>query len=106
VWPTKIDCIRQALRKKPYLKVLLLADALRSTREGAFQEVDGKVNGSGASLLAALVRDFPHQVDVRLYRTPGLPVWLEKVIGKRLVEGAGLQHMKIYGGDDEVIISG
>jgi CDP-diacylglycerol--glycerol-3-phosphate 3-phosphatidyltransferase len=31
---------------------------------------------------------------------------MEKLVGKRFVEGWGLQHMKIYGGDDEVIISG
>lgn len=97
-----IGCIRDALQKRPYLRVLILVDALRSTREGPYSST----NTSCASLLGSLARDYPDQVDVRLYRTPGLPLWLEKIIGKRLVEGAGLQHMKVYGGDDEVIISG
>lgn len=50
--------------------------------------------------------DFPERVQIRLYRAPDLPGWLEKVVGKRFVEGWGLQHMKIYGVDDEVMTSG
>lgn len=102
-----IDCLRSALEANRGLKVLVLVDGLRSTREGPLRE-DGETvsNTSCASLLASLARDFSNQVDVHLYRTPGLPVWMEKVIGKRFVEGAGLQHMKVYGADDDVIVSG
>ncbi|CAO1616833.1 unnamed protein product [Jaminaea pallidilutea] len=103
-----VGCIRDALASRPNLRAVILVDALRSTREGPFADGSNgqKPNTSCASLLASLVRDFPDQVDVCLYRTPGLPLWLEKIIGKRVVEGAGLQHMKVYGGDDEFIISG
>lgn len=101
-----IDSLRSALQSRPSLKLIVLVDALRSTREGPFDPARPEKTNSCASLLASLHRDFPHQVDVRLYRTPGLSPWMERLIGKRLVEGAGLQHMKIYGGDDEVIISG
>ncbi|CAO1623967.1 unnamed protein product [Sympodiomycopsis kandeliae] len=104
-----LQCLRESLQSKPGLRVIVLLDALRSTREGPFTyspSSDKKLNPSCASLIASLARDFPNQIDVRLYRTPGLSPWMEKIIGKRLVEGAGLQHMKIYGGDDEVIISG
>lgn len=98
-----MDALRAALSTNRALRCVVLVDALRSTREGPYAKSG---DASCASLLAALARDFPHQVDVRLYRTPGLPPWLESLIGKRLVEGAGLQHMKIYGADDDVIVSG
>lgn len=102
-----IDTLRDALKSRPALRAVILVDGLRSTREGPFSQTEqGKVKTSCASLIASLARDFPNQVDVCLYRTPGLPVWLERLIGKRVVEGAGLQHMKIYGGDDEFIFSG
>lgn len=103
-----MDTLKTTLSKRPALRAIVLVDALRSTREGQFRidPVTRRPNTSCASLLASLTRDFPDQVDVCLYRTSGLPVWLEKLIGKRVVEGAGLQHMKIYGGDNEFIMSG
>jgi CDP-diacylglycerol--glycerol-3-phosphate 3-phosphatidyltransferase len=84
--------------------VTVLVDSLRSTREGGY--LNTPKSSSCASLLARLQSDFPERVQVRLYRAPGLPSWLEKLVGKRFVEGWGLQHMKIYGGDDEVMTSG
>ncbi|CAO1632433.1 unnamed protein product [Parajaminaea phylloscopi] len=103
-----LDTLRSALRDRPGLRATIVVDALRSTREGQYttNARTGKHSSSCASLLASLARDFPDQVDICLYRTPGLSPWFEKLIGKRIVEGAGLQHMKIYGGDDEFIISG
>lgn len=41
-----------------------------------------------------------------MYHTPNLRGLRKKVVPKRLNEGWGLQHMKLYGIDDEVIISG
>lgn len=106
-----IDCIREALERNKGLKVTILVDGLRSTREGQLgpptsEKANRPTSTSCASLLASLARDYPNQVDICLYRTPGLPPWMEKLIGKRFVEGAGLQHMKIYGADDDVIVSG
>lgn len=46
------------------------------------------------------------RVDIRMYHTPNLRGLRKRVIPKRLNEGWGLQHMKLYGIDDEVIVSG
>jgi CDP-diacylglycerol--glycerol-3-phosphate 3-phosphatidyltransferase len=95
----QIDTLREALEANPELKVSLLTDYLRGTREAP--------NASCASLLASLVRDFgPDRVEVRMYHTPNLTGTRKAVLPKRINEGWGLQHMKLYGVDDEIIMSG
>lgn len=63
---------------------------------------------SSASLLSHLTHMFPNQVDVRLYATPQIQPGSTKarLVGRRFNEGFGLQHMKVYGFDDDVVISG
>lgn len=96
---TKIDTLREALKANPDLKVSLLTDYLRGTREAP--------KPSCASLLASLIDDFgPERVEVRLYHTPNLTGRRKSIIPKRINEGWGLQHMKLYGIDDEIIMSG
>lgn len=41
-----------------------------------------------------------------MYHTPNLTGMRKKYIPKRINEGWGLQHMKLYGVDDEIIMSG
>lgn len=41
-----------------------------------------------------------------MFHTPNLTGLRKRLIPKRINEGWGLQHMKLYGIDDEVIISG
>ena len=86
------------MQGNPDLQLFVLVDALRSTREGPNV-------ASGASTLAALHRDFPEQVSIHLWQTPKLG-FIMRMLGKRFNEGAGLQHMKVYACDDDVIISG
>ncbi|KAL8913442.1 MAG: hypothetical protein Q9171_001735 [Xanthocarpia ochracea] len=93
-----VSTIHQALSKSPKLKVSILTDALRGTREDP--------EPSCASLLASLVVDFPDQVEIRMYHTPNLTGLRKRFIPKRINEGWGLQHIKLYGIDDEVILSG
>ncbi|KAI7655459.1 hypothetical protein KC322_g18342, partial [Hortaea werneckii] len=58
-----IATIRDALKANPNLKVSLLTDALRGTRE--------EPDPSCASLLASIIKDFgPERVEVRMYHTP------------------------------------
>ena len=94
-----ISTIRDALlHSGPALKVSILTDALRGTREAP--------NPSCASLLASLVAEFPDRIEVRMYHTPNLTGLRKALIPKRINEGWGLQHIKLYGIDDELILSG
>jgi CDP-diacylglycerol--glycerol-3-phosphate 3-phosphatidyltransferase len=94
-----IDLINDQLYKKPNLKVDILLDCLRSTRD--------LPNHSTATLILPLVEKYgKHRVNVRLYHTPHLYGYKDLLTPRRLNEIYGLQHMKIYGVDNEVILSG
>lgn len=94
-----ISSIRHALlHNGSELKVSILTDALRGTREAP--------NPSCVSLLATLVKEFPDRVEVRMYHTPNLTGLRKALIPKRINEGWGLQHIKLYGIDDDLILSG
>lgn len=91
--------MQEALRAKPGLKLYILTDALRGTRESP--------DPSSASLLAPLVDEFgSDRVEIRMYHTPNLTGYRKKYIPRRINEGWGLQHMKLYGVDDEILLSG
>ncbi|KKA21881.1 CDP-diacylglycerol--glycerol-3-phosphate 3-phosphatidyltransferase [Rasamsonia emersonii CBS 393.64] len=94
-----VETLNQALRNNPDLKVSILTDALRGTRETP--------NPSCASLLASLVAEHgTDRVEIRMFHTPNLTGLRKKLIPRRINEGWGLQHMKLYGIDDEIILSG
>ncbi|KAF3771071.1 hypothetical protein M406DRAFT_326474 [Cryphonectria parasitica EP155] len=94
-----ITTLQEALRKNLDLKLSILTDALRGTREAP--------QPSCASLLAPLVEEFgPDRVEIRMYHTPNLTGLRKKYIPRRINEGWGLQHMKLYGFDDEILLSG
>lgn len=94
-----LETLDQALRDNPDLKVSILTDALRGTRETP--------KASCASLLASLVANHgSERVEIRMFHTPNLTGLRKKWIPRRINEGWGLQHMKLYGIDDEIILSG
>jgi CDP-diacylglycerol---glycerol-3-phosphate 3-phosphatidyltransferase len=94
-----LETVQQAMRDSPELKLSILTDALRGTREAP--------RPSCASLLAPLVEEFgAGRVEVRMYHTPNLTGLRKRTVPKRINEGWGLQHMKLYGIDDEIILSG
>ncbi|KIH87934.1 CDP-diacylglycerol--glycerol-3-phosphate 3-phosphatidyltransferase [Sporothrix brasiliensis 5110] len=94
-----VATLQRALRANPDLTLHILTDALRGTRESP--------RPSSASLLAPLVAEFgPERVDIRMYHTPNLTGLRKKYIPRRINEGWGLQHMKLYGVDDSILLSG
>ncbi|MCJ1275618.1 CDP-diacylglycerol--glycerol-3-phosphate 3-phosphatidyltransferase [Puttea exsequens] len=94
-----ISTIRDALAHNgPEFQVSVLTDALRGTREVP--------DPSCASLLASLAAEYPNRVEIRMYHTPNLTGLRKALIPKRINEGWGLQHIKLYGFDNEVILSG
>jgi CDP-diacylglycerol--glycerol-3-phosphate 3-phosphatidyltransferase len=95
----KIETIRLALTNNPNLKISILTDALRGTRETP--------NASCASLLAPLVSEFGEdRVEIRMYHTPNLTGFRKALVPRVIDEGWGVQHVKLYGFDDEVMLSG
>ena len=94
-----IACLRSALLARPALRVSILTDALRGTREAPSAPCS-------ASLLAGLAADFPARVEVRMYHTPTLNGWRKRLAPRRVDEGWGLQHMKAYGSERGVLLSG
>ncbi|KAL8693154.1 MAG: hypothetical protein Q9218_001974 [Villophora microphyllina] len=93
-----VSAIHEALTREPELRVSILADGLRGIRE--YPEA------CCASLLASLVTDFPDRVEIRMYHTPNLTGLRKSIIPKRINEGWGLQHIKLYGVDDQILLSG
>ncbi|KAG2216276.1 hypothetical protein INT45_006190, partial [Circinella minor] len=93
-----VETLRQALRRSDQLQVYILIDCLRGTRVSK-----GK---SSATLLLSLIKEFPTQVQVSLYHTPDLTGVLKRTLPQRFNEGIGLMHLKIYGFDDTVMLSG
>ncbi|KAF9435176.1 CDP-diacylglycerol--glycerol-3-phosphate 3-phosphatidyltransferase [Entomortierella beljakovae] len=93
-----VTALSEALRTRPHLKLNLLLDSLRGTRNS------GK--GSSASLLHPLVNAYPNQVKISMYHTPDLSGLLKQIMPPRFNEGIGLMHMKVYAFDDTLIMSG
>ncbi|CCE88802.1 Piso0_001584 [Millerozyma farinosa CBS 7064] len=94
------ECIEQSLANNEDLKVSILVDALRGTREAPNSPCS-------ASLLYPLVEKFgKHRIDIRMYHTPHLKGLAKWWYPKRYNESWGVQHMKLYGFDDEIILSG
>jgi CDP-diacylglycerol--glycerol-3-phosphate 3-phosphatidyltransferase len=93
-----IATLHEALEDNPDLEVSILTDALRGTRESP--------SASCASLLTPLITKHGDRVKIAMFHTPNLKGWKKKYIPRRLNEGWGLQHMKLYGFDDEIMLSG
>lgn len=58
------------------------------------------------TMLLPLLRRFPDKVRVSLFHTPKLRGLLRHLIPERFNETIGLQHIKVYLFDDNVILSG
>lgn len=93
-----IDVISEALKNNSKLQVYVLVDALRGTREAP--------ETCSANLLSPLAARFPSRVRLAMYKTPKMNWITSKLLPKRINEGVGLQHMKLYGFDNEILLSG
>ncbi|KAI3662028.1 hypothetical protein MP638_005476 [Amoeboaphelidium occidentale] len=93
-----VSCMQKTLeRNDSKFKLSLLFDHLRGTR--------GEVNS--VSLLKPLLNvETSAKLQLYLYHTHNLNGWMKRIVPERFNEIFGLQHMKIYVFDDEVILSG
>ncbi|KAJ1836739.1 CDP-diacylglycerol--glycerol-3-phosphate 3-phosphatidyltransferase [Coemansia sp. RSA 2711] len=95
-----ISALDRALEQNPALQLCVLLDCLRGTRTDA-------TGMSSAALLSPLVARFgAERVQVAMYHTPALSGLSKQAWPQRYNEAFGLQHIKAYVFDDEVIVSG
>ncbi|XP_043207294.1 CDP-diacylglycerol--glycerol-3-phosphate 3-phosphatidyltransferase, mitochondrial-like isoform X2 [Amphibalanus amphitrite] len=94
-----LSALSESLERCPDLEVRVLLDCLRGSRGHT---------GSPSSrhLLAPLVRDHGERCQVSLYHTPTLRSFIKWLLPDRWNEVIGLQHMKVYIFDDDLVISG
>ncbi|KLO07327.1 CDP-diacylglycerol-glycerol-3-phosphate 3-phosphatidyltransferase [Schizopora paradoxa] len=92
-----IDALGESLLSNPSLRLSMVLDYNRSTRPGP---------KSTASLLLPLIQQYSDRVDISLFRSPKLKGIMAKAVPRRFDEGWGTWHAKIYGVDDDVLISG
>ncbi|KAI8909714.1 hypothetical protein EDD86DRAFT_206132 [Gorgonomyces haynaldii] len=83
--------------KTTSVQVTILMDYFRGTRN------DG---GSSLQLVEQLKQKYPKRVKILLYQTPMASELYKNHVPKRFNEGLGLQHIKAYGFDNRLIISG
>ncbi|KAI9246359.1 hypothetical protein BY458DRAFT_591051 [Sporodiniella umbellata] len=93
-----VDTLRLALSRSSTLQVHVLIDCLRGTRLSKGE--------SSATLLLPLIQEYPSQINVSLYHTPDLNGILKKALPQRFNETIGLMHLKLYGFDQSVMLSG
>ena len=77
------------------MEVKFLFDGLRGTRG----------HMSSKDMLLPLLKEFPQEVSVHLFRSPALR-GLKSYLPERLNEVAGVSHIKAFVFDDDLILSG
>ncbi len=92
----QVRLIGDSLSDKPALHCSLLLDYLRGSR--------GVPNSR--SMVQPLVNEYEDRFKLNLYHTPNLRGWLKWAGPERFNEVMGLQHMKIYIFDDDLVLSG
>lgn len=94
----QIHTLHASLRNNLSLHVYMLLDFNRCTRPEPL---------STANILLPLLTEFPDRVHVSLFRSPKLKGVMAKLVPPRFNEGlGGTWHPKIYGADDDILISG
>lgn len=94
-----VENLHTAVANKPSgeLQLTVLLDYTRGSRGG---------DCSSRTLLTPLLKDFPSSVSVSLYHSPKLRGFVKWLLPQKWNEIIGLQHIKVYIFDDDVILSG
>ena len=91
-----VDSIDKNLSENELNKVKILLDHNRGQRG----------TSSSKTLLLPLISKYEDRFDLYLYHTPKLRGLIKKIASERTNETIGVQHMKIYITDNDLIISG
>ena len=71
---------------------------------GDLDSIDGLASYLPRDVLAEAPGE--QRVEIRVFHTPNLTGLRKQIVPRRINEGWGLQHMKLYAFDDELIMSG
>lgn len=88
--------VSTALERKKDLHCHFLLDHLRGTR--------GSPNS--CSMLQPIIERYHPRASLSLYHTPNFRGLQKKLFPERFNEGMGLQHMKVYIFDNNVVLTG
>lgn len=98
-----VQLIDQQMGAHEHLQLDVLLDCLRATRGG----VSGPDALSSCTVLQPLLHKYgPDRVRIRLYHTPNLNGLWKRVLPERVNEVVGVQHIKAYIFDDDLLITG
>ncbi|KAG6968259.1 hypothetical protein JG688_00005899 [Phytophthora aleatoria] len=92
-----VDALATRLKERPQLQVQIVLDYSRGQRGG--------LTASSVTMLAPLLKQFPHNVELFLFRVPqlsGLKVKLPPPFNETL----GVSHAKVYLVDNTLVLSG
>ncbi|EPS96851.1 hypothetical protein FOMPIDRAFT_1129671 [Fomitopsis schrenkii] len=93
-----VKALESSLQANPSLHVYMHLDYNRCTRPEPL---------STANMLLPLLKQYPDRVHIWLFRSPKLKGLMAKLMPPRFNEGwGGTWHPKIYGADDDLVISG
>ncbi|CAH0481670.1 unnamed protein product [Peronospora belbahrii] len=92
-----VDALATRLRERPELQVQIVLDYSRGQRVG--------VMASSITILASLLREFPANVTLFLFRVPQLSGFKTK-LPSPFNETLGVFHAKVYLVDDMLVLSG
>ncbi|PRP84281.1 phosphatidylglycerophosphate synthase 1 [Planoprotostelium fungivorum] len=95
-----VEHLKESITRRPDMQINILLDALRGTRSNR----DG--DSSQSLLYRELSSKFPKNVRCHFFHTPKLHGIMKKLIPPRINEIYGVQHMKIYLFDDNVMTGG
>ncbi len=93
----QVETLTTACTQNSNLQVTVLLDYLRALREQ---------KRNSFTMLKPLLERFPNRINFHLYHTPMLRGLLKLLLPKRVNEIVGVQHIKAYIFDDDVLISG
>ncbi|KAL4111614.1 hypothetical protein PRIC1_003292 [Phytophthora ramorum] len=92
-----VRALVQRLREKPQLQVQLVLDYSRGQRGG--------ITASSVTMLAPLLKEFPTNVELFLFRVPQLS-GLKAKLPPPFNETLGVSHAKVYLVDETLVLSG
>ncbi|OQS02870.1 CDP-diacylglycerol-glycerol-3-phosphate 3-phosphatidyltransferase [Thraustotheca clavata] len=94
-----IQTLHDAIARNPSLQVSIVLDYSRGQRGGT-------TANSSVAVLTPLLKSFPDNVKLHLYRVPQLENWASKRLPPPFDETMGVSHSKVYLCDDTLIMSG